>query len=279
MVFMTDRAPLERVRKLSDGRIAAVARFARSGVYTYAGSEVGRPDLGTVSVYRPDEEVFSQDAMTSFAHQTVTFNHPSDAVTPANWKKVAVGFTGGRVARDGGYVEVPLMLADADAIAAYERGEAGALSAGYKCELVWGDGIAPDGTHYQARQTQIRGNHIALVRQGRAGSECRIGDSNAYGGSNLLTDTEQSFADGPEGRCIIAEARAKHELGHAYLGDRAPAWTEAAARSAIRTHLQARANAQAFVDSQTAGLDQMRADVDAAWRSRNFDLNGWRRQS
>ncbi len=40
-----DRAPLEKVRRLADGRIAAVAKFARSGCYTYSGSEVGRPTL------------------------------------------------------------------------------------------------------------------------------------------------------------------------------------------------------------------------------------------
>lgn len=94
-----------------------------------------------------------------------------------NWSRTAVGFTEGRVARDGGYVEIPLMLADAAAIDAYDSGRARELSAGYKCELVWGDGIAPDGTSYQAKQVSIRGNHIALVPAGRAGSECRIGDS------------------------------------------------------------------------------------------------------
>ena len=49
MIF-TDRAPIEKVRRLADGRIAAVAKFARSGIYLYTGAEVGRPDLATVRV-------------------------------------------------------------------------------------------------------------------------------------------------------------------------------------------------------------------------------------
>lgn len=174
-----DRAPLEKVRRLADGRIAAVAKFARSGCYTYAGSEVGRPDLGTVTVYRPESEVFDEAAMASFAHKAITVGHPAGAVTADNWKQHSAGWTEGKVARDGEYVEIPLMLADAAAVRTYESGEARELSAGYTCELTWGDGVAPDGTKYQATQRHLRGNHIALVPAGRAGSECRIGDSGA----------------------------------------------------------------------------------------------------
>jgi len=174
-----DRLSILKVRKLADGRIAAVARFARSGVQQYAGSEVGRPDLAVVNVYRPEEEVFSQDAMASFAHKAITLDHPSESVTAKSWRKVSVGYTEGRVARDGGFVEIPLMLADFDAVKAYESGKARELSAGYASELVWGDGVTPAGEKYQAKMTKVRGNHIALVSQGRAGSECRIGDAKA----------------------------------------------------------------------------------------------------
>lgn len=174
-----DRISIERVKRLGDGRLAAVARFARSGVYRYAGSEVGRPDLASVNVYRPEDEVFAEDAMASFAHKAITLDHPAEPVTAANWSKVSVGYTEGRVARDGGFVEIPLMLADADAVKAVQSGAMKELSAGYTCQLVWGDGVAPDGTAYQAKQVGIRGNHIALVAAGRAGPECRVGDSAA----------------------------------------------------------------------------------------------------
>lgn len=273
MVMLMDRAPLERVRKLADGRIAAVARFARSGVYTYSGAEVGRPHLSSVNVYRPESEVFSQDAMASFGHKAVTFHHPSDGVSAANWSKVSVGFTEGKIARDGGYVEIPLMLADAQAVGAYERGEARELSAGYSCDLVWGDGIAPDGTAYQATQRNIRGNHIALVPLGRAGSECRIGDSLTTGDSTMFTDAERSLADSAEGGLIVAQAKHAHHLTTAWMGDRAPAFTDAQAAAAIRKAVVDQAQTQRVIDQCNADAERAKAACDAAYEAMKRDLS------
>lgn len=278
MVMLMDRAPLERVRKLDDGRIAAVARFARSGVYTYTGSEVGRPDLSTVNVYRPDTEVFDQAAMASFAHKAITVGHPSQAVTADNWSATSVGWTEGKIARDGEFVEIPLMLADASAVRAYETGEARELSAGYTSDLVWGDGVAPDGTAYQATMRTIRGNHIALVPQGRAGSSCRIGDSAAAGNSNMFTDAERAFVDSPEGRMIAAQAKAQHDLRTRYLGDRAPEFTDAMGQKAARNAFAARSATQQVFDSPAyaADMTRLQQEADQARANHIASLNGWR---
>lgn len=267
MVMLMDRAPLERVRKLEDGRIAAVARFARSGVYTYNGSEVGRPDLSTVNVYRPETEVFDQAAMASFAHKAITVGHPSSDVTAANWKAHSVGWTEGKIARDGEFVEIPLMLADASGVQAYESGQARELSAGYTSDLVWGDGVAPDGTAYQATMRTIRGNHIALVPQGRAGSACRIGDS-SIGSLTMFTDAERQLFDSEEGRLIIAQAKMKHVRTHAYLGDRAPQFTDSQAAAAIKRAAAQKAGAQAVIDQSVNDTEAWKALAAEARRSR-----------
>jgi hypothetical protein len=270
-----DRAPLERVRKLADGRIAAVARFARSGVYSYTGAEVGRADLSTVNVYRPESEVFDQAAMASFAHKAITVGHPAQAVTADNWSAHSAGWTEGKVARDGEYVEIPLMLADASAVRAYESGGARELSAGYTSELTWGDGVAPDGTRYQATMRQIRGNHIALVAQGRAGSTCRIGDSNP-GNSNMFTDAEARLFDSDEGRCLIAHAKMCHRLSTGYLGDRAPEFTDAQAAAAIRKHVaQHEAGARAIAQ-MTDSADELQRQAAQARKDMIGRMNGWR---
>lgn len=213
-----DRAPLEKVRRLSDGRIAAVAKFARSGILKYTGAELGRPDLATVNVYRPESEVFDEAAMASFAHKSITLGHPPGGVTIDNWKQVAAGWTEGKVARDGDYVEIPLILADAAAIRAYDSGEARELSGGYACELVWGDGVAPSGEHYSAKQVRIRGDHIAQVPKGRAGEKARIGDS------AITTDAVAKIG------LEVAMMRAAHTRKFAFMGDRAPPFNEDSAK-------------------------------------------------
>lgn len=183
----TDTATIEGTRITQDGYLVADARVARTGIQRYLGSEVGRPDLNFVDVYRPEEEVFSIDAMKSFAHRPVTDDHPSVAVTADNSKELARGWTADEVARDGDRLRVPLMVSDQQTIDKVHAGKR-ELSAGYTCELVWGDGVTPDGKPFQAKQTKIRANHVAVVQRGRAGSDVRIGDSATSWGIAPITN-------------------------------------------------------------------------------------------
>lgn len=202
MLQFTDRAPLSQTRRTSDGYLTTVARSVRTGVQLYAGSEVGRPDLATVNVYRPASEVHSKDSLQSFSHAPVTINHPSVAVTADNWKELAVGEVSTAAQVDSeGWVSLPLVLKDSAAIAAVESGKR-ELSAGYTCELVWGDGVAPDGTAYQATQTNIRINHLAVVDAARAGHEARIGDN---WGVSPIPQPEQESRNMSDTRAVLVD--------------------------------------------------------------------------
>lgn len=163
-------------RRTADGYLVAMARAARSGIQIYRGVEVGRPDLRDVRVYRPPDEVFSRDSLSTYAHKPLTNEHPAEPVTAANWKDHAVGFVGDEIARDGEHVRIPLMLADAAAIDALEAGKR-ELSAGYSCRLVWEPGVTDTGEAYDAKQVEIRINHVAMVDAGRAGPSARIDDA------------------------------------------------------------------------------------------------------
>lgn len=167
-------------RKTADGYVVASALAARSGVQLYLGSEVGIADKAVVKVYRPAEEVFSKDSLSTYAHKPMTNDHPSEAVSSKNWKDLAVGLVGDEVARDGEFVRIPLVLMDAAAIADLDAGKK-ELSAGYVCDLSIEAGITPDGEAYDAVQRNIKINHVALVKAGRAGSKARIGDSAIWG--------------------------------------------------------------------------------------------------
>lgn len=176
MLYATDTVSLGDVRVSDAGYLEAFARTARTGVQQYHGSEMGRPDLGVVNVYRDAADVFSHASLHSFAKIPVTVDHPPSGVSALNWKQVAVGTTGEEVLRDGERLKIGLKIMDAAAIAAVQAGKR-ELSVGYRTEIQWGDGIAPDGTAYQARQTNIVADHIAIVARGRAGETCRIGDA------------------------------------------------------------------------------------------------------
>ncbi|MDY8108266.1 DUF2213 domain-containing protein [Fulvimarina sp. 2208YS6-2-32] len=171
----TDASPLTGARETADGYLIADAFALRTGVQTYLGSEVGRSDLATVNVYRPESEVFSADSLRSLSHAPVTDDHPSVAVDSANWASLGKGEVSDEVLRDGGRLRIPLIVKDAATVAKVKAGKR-QLSAGYVCDLEWKDGVAEDGASYQAVQRNIRFNHLAIVDRARAGDEFRIGD-------------------------------------------------------------------------------------------------------
>lgn len=177
-----DRAPVSGTHRTSNGFLAADARVSRTGIQIYTGREAGKPELATVRVYRSPEEVFAPAAMASAAHKPLTVDHPARDVDAATWKATAVGWTGDAPVRDGETLRIPMMIADAAAIADIASGKR-ELSCGYRCELDWTAGRTPSGEVYDARQVGIRLNHVAIVAAGRAGAECRIGD--AAGGKTL----------------------------------------------------------------------------------------------
>lgn len=194
-MLFTDKITLSGTRRTGDGYLVADARVARTGIQIYLGREVGKPEQEQVRVYRPESEVFSTDALASFAHRPVTNDHPAEAVGARNWKQHAVGSTGGDIARDGEFVRIPLVVMDQVAIDAVEGGKR-ELSMGYACDLDWTPGKTPAGERYDAIQTNIRGNHLAIVDAGRAGPQCRIGDSWAATPSHQESNMKTFTVDG-----------------------------------------------------------------------------------
>jgi cation transport regulator ChaB len=178
-----------KMRVTSDGYLLAAPRIARTGIQIYKGWEVG-DDREVIRVYRPEDEVFHIDALKSLAWKPITNSHPGENINAENWHKFAVGQISGDVARDGDFIRVPLMLMDAAAIAAVRGGKA-ELSVGYSAELKWGEGTSPAGEIYDAMQTGIRANHVAIVDAARGGPLLRIGDDEEVGDEDEDTDRQQ----------------------------------------------------------------------------------------
>lgn len=167
-----------KVRKTGEGYLAAVPRVARIGLQTYSGKEVGKPEMDRVVVLRPESAVFDGDSINTFFHRPVTDGHPSEPVTAKNWKDHAVGLIGGKVVRDGEFVRAEMVIYDGDMIDAIEGGKA-ELSVGYSADLEFKAGETDGGLKYDAIQTNIRVNHLAVVNAARGGKQLRIGDQKA----------------------------------------------------------------------------------------------------
>lgn len=122
-------------------------------------------------VDRLEEDVFDDAAVASFENKPITVEHPDENVNSTNWKKYEVGYV--RDAHRGQIDDRPVLLAnlvirDEQTIREIEAGEHTDLSCGYDCDIADAD-TAP-------HQVNIRGNHVALCREGRAGI-ARIQDS------------------------------------------------------------------------------------------------------
>jgi hypothetical protein len=155
--------------------------IARTGTQSYLAEdlpEITPDDDGEILVTRTPEEVFSPEAMASFEGMTVVILHPEDEegnikfVDPKNWRQLSIGHATN--VRRGTGEQSDLLLADLvikaqEGIQAIINGLT-QVSCGYDAEY---DEKAPG----KANQYQIRGNHIALVPNGRAGIRCSIGDS------------------------------------------------------------------------------------------------------
>lgn len=169
-----------------DGYLPAFAKVARSGIQLYRGveldpaNEFGMRDKKVVRVWRSPDEVFSADSMKSYAYKPVTLDHPADLVTAKTWKEHAIGQMGGDVLRDGTFVRVPVLLMDQQGINAVKDRNIKELSAGYTMDLAMEAGTTPEGEAFDASMSNIRINHLAVVRAARGGPELRIGDEDKH---------------------------------------------------------------------------------------------------
>lgn len=188
----TDTVAVSGTRRTADGYLIAEAKAVRTGIQLYLGDEVGKPELKTVRVYRPADEVFADKSLQSFTHAPVTVNHPDEAVNAGNWKDLAVGEVSTAAKKDGDWVWLPLILKDAAAIASVESGKR-ELSAGYECQLDWTPGTTADGQAFDAVQRGIKINHLAIVDRARAGSQARIGDGATSWGTSPISTNDQNL--------------------------------------------------------------------------------------
>jgi hypothetical protein len=190
--FICDRSSYAITHReyTDEGFLRVPGNVARAGnVQEYYAKELGitdRDPLSIVRVYRPAEEVFKPESLTSYQGADVTDNHPSQMVDANTYKDVSRGVTisGGR--QEGDFVVCDLIIKDKDAIKAVESGKV-QLSAGYTADYDASSGVTPDGESYDYIQRNIKINHVALVDMARAGHQARLFDNKGVGKMPIVT--------------------------------------------------------------------------------------------
>ena len=161
-----------RIKNDKGQLIVTGCEFARTGKQKYHSSELGIKDKDEfIYLDRPVEEVSDPKTVASFEGAPVTLDHPEDDVKVGiNYDQLAKGFAKDvkyvAVNDKEGYLQADFVFTDADLIKKIENNEINELSAGYNCDVDEKDWI----------QRHIRGNHIAVVEQARAGHQARLLD-------------------------------------------------------------------------------------------------------
>lgn len=183
MTFRADDSGAPTVQRWDAGSLGAFERTPQGGVkipglLTRTGVlEYLLPDGTLRREYRSPKEVFSPESLESLAYAPITDLHPEREgvripVTPENYRVLSVGNVATDAKRQGDHVGATLLVQDACTVLKIEQGQRRELSCGYGCVLEMTPGVSPEGEIFDAIQTKIRYNHVALGPPGwgRAGS-------------------------------------------------------------------------------------------------------------
>lgn len=167
----------------ADGRLhVARSHISKAAVNPYYGREIpGCEQLGldpdkVYRLLRDPKEL--EKATPTFARLPILKEHvPVSADAPQ--PDLVIGAIGSCVVFDNPYLDADLSFWIDSAIAGIETGTVKELSCAYRYVPVMGPGEF-DGDHYDGRMTEIQGNHLALVEDGRAGSDVVVADRDPF---------------------------------------------------------------------------------------------------
>lgn len=154
--------------------------ISKVGVFQYSGAQISA-DLDPnkiYNVYRPAEELNNEETIASFRLLPWTDEHAmlgseDEGLMPAERKGVH-GVIGETVYFEEPYLKANLKVFSEGLAKLIQDGKR-ELSIGYRCLYELRSGVY-DGQQYDAIQRDIRGNHLALVEEGRSGSDVAVLD-------------------------------------------------------------------------------------------------------
>lgn len=167
----------------ADGRLhVAKSHISKANISPYYGSEIpGFESLGLEpsKVYRLlRDPVELERGAETFARLPILSEHVPVTVDSPR-PDLVVGAIGSEVSFTMPYLDADICVWDKDAIAGIDTDEVRELSCAYRYVPVMESGEF-EGQAYDGRMTEIRGNHLALVSVGRAGSDVVVSDANPF---------------------------------------------------------------------------------------------------
>ncbi|WP_199085960.1 DUF2213 domain-containing protein [Bosea sp. ASV33] len=177
--FALDRSTVRSYDR--DGRMrVAVSNISRAAVNPYLGREI--PDwekLGlnpdrTYKLYRDPEELAK--AAPSFNGLPLLSRHVPVSADD-HQPDLVVGSTGDSATFDTPFLRNSLVIWARDAIEGVEAEVKKELSCAYRYRADMTPGKTPEGEAYDGVMRDIVGNHVSLVKEGRAGPDVVVGDA------------------------------------------------------------------------------------------------------
>ncbi|HCM61780.1 MAG TPA: hypothetical protein DIT05_04425 [Morganella sp. (in: Bacteria)] len=151
--------------------------ISKVGVFDYLGAEIGAPEPDKIyKVFRPPEELDNEETIQSFRLTPFIVDHEmlgKDA-TPAE-KKGIQGVIGENVYFDHPYLRGNIKIFSDAALSDIGGGKID-LSPGYRSRYDFDNPGVYEGEAYEVVQRHLRGNHLALVDEGRTGADVAVQD-------------------------------------------------------------------------------------------------------
>ena len=265
----------EALETTENGALIGKAPIFGVGVYRYMGA-----DGKVTAEFRPPESVFSKETLESYELLPLTLGHPTEKVTPENYKKYVVGNLGEEIETDAYNAYAEMVIHDSEAIAAVKAGLTG-LSCGYSCDVVtegtvsfpvmdWeGKEIGRttyqvpgnwNGTPYDAIQINNRGNHVSLVPVPRGGDALHLRFDGADVGVGVrISETQPTPTNQKESHMakIKLDGQQEHEIPEAVKIHLDSLDAKVASLEAEKSKLQAKA------DSASEALEAVKAEAKA----------------
>lgn len=192
-VIRLDSLPLGQTSFTPEGYLKDRPILTSTGIFEYL-----NPDGTVRRELRLPEDVFDPESLASYKGKPIIITHDAGMVTKDNVHKFQIGTILTEGYRSGEDVRAEIVIHNTDAMKDCGLKE---LSLGYSLDLDETPGVW-NGQHYDAIQRNIRINHLALVREARAGDQARLNidgrdaENTLKGGKVMKKTPKNARADG-----------------------------------------------------------------------------------